>query len=235
MANPHYLGDLERGLGYSFQDPQLLRRALTHSSARGGDSAIRDNERLEFLGDRVLALVIVDALLRAYPDDREGDLARRTNRLVRRETCTEVAQSVDLGQFVILADSEAASGGRQKGTILADAMEAIVGAIFLDAGYQAAKTAILHLWSERIAGVDTVDVDAKTALQEWAQGNNFPLPKYRVVSRSGPDHAPNFVLEVSVGDEISALGEGPSKRIAEQAAAAAALEHQQTSGPRHND
>jgi ribonuclease III len=235
MAKSDPLTDLEKRLGHSFKTPSLLQRALTHSSARGGNVSVRDNERLEFLGDRVLALVIVDALLKAFPDDSEGALARRTNRLVRRETCTEMAQALDLGRFLILADSEIASGGRRKGTILADAMEAVLGAIFLDAGFDAARDVILSLWKHRIHDDAGVDADAKTALQEWAQGNNYPLPNYREVERTGPDHAPRFVAEVTVGDDIHARGEGPSKRIAEQAAAAAALAGQQQSGQRSDD
>jgi len=183
-----------------------------------------DYERLEFLGDRVLGLAIAEYLLQAFPAASEGDLARRFNGLVRKETCAAVAAELDLGPYIHLGDSEAMAGGRRKRTILADACEALLGAAYLDGGWDPAKQLIIEHWSSRLAKVITVPVDAKTALQEWVQGQaNTKLPRYVLVSNSGPDHAPEFVYEVQVTGCGPAQGTGPSRRAAEQAAAAALL------------
>lgn len=214
---------LANRLDHNFSNPELLRRALTHSSARTRVSRSHDYERLEFLGDRVLGLVISELLIERFPDAREGDLARRFNRLVRKETCAEVAEEIDLGEFVIMSASEAESGGRGKQTILGDACEAVLGAVFRDAGYEAARAVIRRFWSERL-GDDTVPLrDAKSALQEWAQGRSLPLPEYSETAREGPDHAPRFTTSVKVEGLKPATGEGASKRAAEQSAAAAML------------
>ncbi|MEM7775979.1 MAG: ribonuclease III [Pseudomonadota bacterium] len=214
----------EKALGYKFKDRDLLQRALTHASARGDGYRV-DNERLEFLGDRVLGLAVSEALWRADPLRREGDMARHFNRLVRRETCADVARTIKLGDDLILSESEAASGGRSKDTILADAMEAVLGAIFVEAGYDRVRKTILSLWEDGLDAVDeTAPPDPKSALQEWAQGRGHSLPRYAEVSREGPDHAPSFVAEVAIDGLEPARGAGASKRQAEQVAARTMLE-----------
>ena len=215
--------ELEGRIGYRFKDRTLLKKALTHSSVRQASANRRDNERLEFLGDRVLGLAIAELLSEVYPSASEGELARLYNRLVRGGTCAEVARQLDLGASLVLSDSEAGSGGRDKETILADACEALLGAIFLEAGYDKARDVVRNLWSDRLE-VSLVDVaDAKSALQEWAQGQGLDLPDYVEIARDGPDHAPRFTSEVRIKSKKPARGEGASKRAAEQAAATALL------------
>ena len=176
----------------------MLERALTHASVRGGKTERSDNERLEFIGDRVLGLAIAEILNKQYPDASEGELARRYNRLVRGEACAKVSRAIGLGVHLILSESEADSGGREKTTILADAAEALLGAVFLDGGFEKARTVVRKLWQDQSEPVPEVAVDAKSALQEWAQGQGLALPKYIVVSRKGPDHAPHFTAEVTI-------------------------------------
>ena len=223
MAAVRKLKDLEARVGHVFKDRALLKKALTHSSVRQASAKRRDNERLEFLGDRVLGLAIAELLSEAYPLASEGELARLYNRLVRGGTCAEVARQLDLGASLVLSDSEAGSGGRDKETILADACEALLGAIFHEAGYDKARDVVRRLWSDRLE-VSLVDVaDAKSALQEWAQGQGLDLPDYVEIARDGPDHAPRFTSEVRIKSKKPARGEGASKRAAEQAAATALL------------
>lgn len=223
MLRPRKFKDLETKLGYKFKDPRLLERALTHASVRGGKVARSDNERLEFIGDRVLGLAIAEALNKQYPEANEGELARRYNRLVRGEACAKVARNIGLGAHLILSESEADSGGRNKTTILADAAEALLGAVFIDGGFEKARGVVTKLWQDQSEPVPEVAVDAKSALQEWAQGQGLALPRYTVVSRKGPDHAPRFTAEVLIAGRAPAQGEGASKRIAEQSAASALL------------
>lgn len=223
MPKRHPLADLEKTLDYSFRSAHLVERALTHSSARGAKLKPRDNERLEFIGDRVLGLAIAELLGEDLPHAREGELARNFNQLVRRETCALIARRIHLGDFLILSDSEAESGGRDKDTILADAMEALLAAVFLDGGFDEARTLIRRLWREVSGDLPERVQDPKSALQEWAQGLGLPLPQYVEVGRSGPDHAPVFVSEVRVKSRSAAQGRGVSKRGAEQAAAEAML------------
>lgn len=211
----------EDRIGYWFRKPDLLTRALTHASA----TAAASNERLEFLGDRVLGIVIAEKLYALYPDDPEGMLALKFNALVRSEACTRAAEKIGLGEFLILANSESSSGGRRKGAILAGACEAVIAAIYLDGGFEAARRFIETNWDEQIADLRTDMRDAKTALQEWAQARKGgEAPVYKTVKREGPDHAPRFSVEVSVPGREPAMGEGSSKRDAEQAAARAMLE-----------
>jgi ribonuclease III len=222
---------LEKALGHRFKNQQLIEIALTHASMRGGKPQHSDNERLEFIGDRVLGLVIAEALSEKFPSASEGELARRYNRLVRGEACARVARAVAIGDYLILSESEAGSGGRAKGTILADAMEAVLGAIFLDGGFEPARTVVRRLW----AGLDdhattSAGPDAKSALQEWAQGRGLALPEYVEISRKGPDHAPRFTSEVRITGCAPARGEGASKRAAEQAAARMLLEREGVAG-----
>jgi ribonuclease-3 len=223
MLRPRKFKELETKLGHRFKDPGLLERALTHASVRGGKIARFDNERLEFIGDRVLGLAIAEILNQQYPEASEGELARRYNGLVRGEACAKVARNMGLGAHLILSESEADSGGRDKTTILADAAEALLGAVFIDGGFEKARTVVRKLWQEQSEPVPEVAVDAKSALQEWAQGQGLALPKYTVVSRKGPDHAPRFTAEVIITGRAPAQGEGASKRIAEQAAATVLL------------
>ncbi|MDP5333989.1 MAG: ribonuclease III [Paracoccaceae bacterium] len=213
---------LEGRIGYQFQRPELLLRAVTHSSM---SSATRDdNQRLEFLGDRVLGLVMAEALLARDAKATEGQLAPRYNALVRKEACADVARQIALGDVLKLGRSDMISGGRRKLALLGDAMEALIAAVYLDAGFDPARALILRLWGERIGAVDDDARDAKTALQEWAQARGLPPPKYVELKRSGPDHAPVFTMaaQLETGDSESATA--GSKRQAEQAAAKALLD-----------
>jgi len=206
-----------------------VSEALTHRSALDRNPKLKSafpngNERLEFLGDRVLSLAMADLLLRRFPNDREGELARRHAALVRAETLVEIAQAIGLGVHIRLGDSERAGGEAVKPNILADAMEALLGAIFLDAGFAPAAVCVERLWGERIVSSTTSARDAKTALQEWAQARRLPLPAYRETGREGPPHAPVFVVEVVIKGQEPALGRGGSKREAERQAARALLD-----------
>ncbi len=215
--------ELTGRLGYEFKNIALLTRALTHSSAGDKSLSIRSNERLEFLGDRVLGLVIADMLLQAYRDSDEGELALRFNALVRRETCAEVARELDLGRALLLSGGEAQSGGRKNQSILGDTCEAVIAAIYLDGGFEEARKFIEHNWKERLLKLKTPPRDAKTALQEWAQARKLSPPRYELIERSGPDHAPCFTISLEAADREEISARGPSKRNAEQAAARAFL------------
>lgn len=171
----------------------------------------------------MLGLAIAELLAERYPQAREGELARRYNRLVRKDACAEVARELNLGAHIIMGGGEAGAGGRKKSTILSDACEALLGAIFKDGGFEPARRLIRALWEARLAADEHVPVDAKTALQEWAQGRKLDLPRYVKVSREGPDHAPIFTVEVRIAGLEAGRGDGPSKQIAEQAAACAVL------------
>lgn len=217
---------LEKRLGYRFKNEALLARALTHASLRGSKKVREDNERLEFVGDRVLGLAIVELLEETYPTATEGELARHLNRLVRGETCAAVGRALGLGEFLMLSESEAGSGGRLKATILADAVEAVLGAIFLEAGYKKARDVVRRLWENEEVSFGNAAADPKSALQEWAQGQGLALPSYVEVERTGPDHAPSFTSEVRIKGKTPARGKGASKRAAEQAAASAMLERE---------
>ncbi len=211
----------EPALGHRFADPALLRQALTHSS--GSTDRMRSNERLEFLGDRVLGLVVADMLYERFPDEEEGALARRHAALVQRESLARVSRGIGLPDHLILSMGEAETGGRENDSLLADACEAVIAALYLDGGLDAARDFVHAHWSALMEENPTPPKDAKTALQEWAQGRGKPLPSYREVSREGPDHAPTFTIEVSVEGLDPAIGTGSSKRLAAQAAAEAML------------
>ncbi|WP_425074173.1 ribonuclease III [Sagittula sp. S175] len=213
---------LENRLGHTFQDKARLRRALTHSSMSG--SGREDNQRLEFLGDRVLGLVMAEALLAHDRGASEGQLAPRYNALVRKETCADIARDLGVGEALKLGRSEQMSGGRRKQALLGDAMEALIAAVYLDAGFEVARDLILRLWADRIAGVEDDAKDAKTALQEWAQARKMPPPTYAEVERSGPDHAPVFTIEARLDSGETARATAGNKRQAEQAAAKALLD-----------
>ncbi len=212
----------QRRLGYEFKNPELLVRALTHGSV--SSSTRPDNQRLEFLGDRVLGLVMATALLEADKKASEGQLAPRFNALVRKEACADVARQIDLGAVLKLGRSEMLSGGRRKQALLGDAMEAVIAAIYRDAGFEAARDVILALWGDRIHKVEADARDAKTSLQEWAQARGQKPPSYVEVKRSGPDHAPIFTIAARLQDGTEAQATAGSKRQAEQAAAKALLE-----------
>ncbi|MCG6883642.1 MAG: ribonuclease III [Silicimonas sp.] len=211
-----------RRLGHGFGEPELLIRALTHASISSPQRP--DNQRFEFLGDRVLGLVIADALLKSDPSAREGQLAPRYNALVRKETCAEIARELGLGEVLKLGRSEMKSGGRRKNALLGDAMEAVIAAVYLDAGYLAAETLVLRLWQTRIATVGEDARDAKTSLQEWAQARGYAPPDYVELDRTGPDHAPVFTIEVRLANGQRATASAPSKRAAEQIAARTLLD-----------
>lgn len=212
------LGALEARLGYVFTHEELLARALTHVSA-----AAPSYQRLEFLGDRVLGLCVAEMLYVAYPDATEGELSRRLSDLVRRESCADVAIAWDIGPHLTLGSGEMHSGGRRNRAILADACEAILGAVFLDGGYAAARGLVERAFAERLTAARQPLRDPKTALQEWAQGRGLPTPTYELVDRSGPDHAPTFQVAAKVPGLAGAIGRGASKRAAEQDAAQSLL------------
>ncbi|MHB1101249.1 MAG: ribonuclease III [Devosia sp.] len=211
---------LEARLGYRFADPDLLDRALTHSSAVSPGKRIeRSYQRLEFLGDRVLGLVVADMLYRKFPKANEGELSRSLNTLVRKETCAAIARELDLGSELNLGESEARTGGAKKEAILGDVAEAVIGAIYCDGGLGHAFEIVERLFGEHIGQAGTERADAKTTLQEWAQGRGLEPPLYVEVERTGPDHAPMFTISVQLGkfDAVTAIG--PSKKLAEHKAA----------------
>ncbi len=211
----------EERIGYTFRDPAILREALTHASMSSPTRA--DNQRLEFLGDRVLGLVIAETVLNEDIQATEGQLAPRFNALVRKEACADVARTIDLGPVLRLGRSEMNSGGRRKKALLGDAMEAVIAAVFLDGGLPEARAMIRRLWGARISQVDHDARDSKTILQEWAQARGMPPPAYREIARAGPDHAPRFTIEVCLQNGQSVQAEAGSKRLAEQGAASALL------------
>ncbi len=208
-------------IGHDFATPEHLSNAITHASISSANRP--DNQRLEFLGDRVLGLVMAEALLSADPEAAEGTLAPRFNALVRKETCAAVARDIGLGTVLKLGRSEMMSGGRRKEALLGDAMEAVIAAVYLDAGFAAAQATILRLWASRIASVETDARDAKTSLQEWAQARRMAPPTYTETGREGPDHAPVFTIEARLETGESQIASATSKRAAEQAAATALL------------
>lgn len=212
---------LEAKLGYHFHDKALLASALTHSSS-ADDS---NYERLEFLGDRVLGLVMAQALFEHFPQENEGGLARRHSALVQGRTIAVIGQMNDIGDFIIMSDAERASGGGAKENIISDVLEAMLGAIFIDGGFAAAQSVILRLWGDNIDTLTEAPLDPKTELQEWAQARGLPLPTYDIVEKSGPDHAPEFVIEVRIEGHKPVTANGASRRAAEKTAARVMLRH----------
>lgn len=209
-------------IGHDFRRPELLARAVTHASLSSPTRP--SNERLEFLGDRVLGLSIATALFQQDGSAAEGQLAPRFNALVRQETCAEIAREVGLGDVLKLGRSEMLSGGRRKEALLGDALEAVIAAIYLDAGFDAARDTVLRLWGDRIAAAARADTrDPKSSLQEWAQARGLPPPTYAETARSGPDHQPVFTVEARLANGETASGTAPGKRAAEQSAARALL------------
>ena len=222
MKKSEAIRSFEQRLGYEFSNLSLLIEALTHSSI--ASDFRKDNQRLEFLGDRVLGLVMAEALLEVDQTAPEGTLAPRFNALVRKETCAEVARQIELGGVLKIGRSEMLSGGRRKDALLGDGMEAVIAAIYKDGGFEVAKTIIINLWGDRIKNVKGDARDAKTMLQEWAQARGQNPPNYEVMSQSGPDHAPDFLVKVILDSGETSEALAGSKRQAEQMAAKALLQ-----------
>jgi ribonuclease III len=226
------LATLELRIGYRFSDPELLRRALTHSSLAnelrtGPGGPVTDNEQLEFLGDSVLGFLIAEALVRRYPEFREGELSRHKAHLVSAAHLHGVARRLDVGSFLDLGRSEEMSGGRAKKTLLVDGLEAVIAAMFLDGGLEIARKFVAeHILdapydADEDAGTDIQPAIAnfKSALQELAQSRKLPQPRYNIVRERGPEHSKTFTVEVRVGKDWTGQAEGPTKKIAAQRAA----------------
>jgi ribonuclease III len=209
---------LEAKIGHGFADPELLAQALTHVSAAGGAYA-KSYQRLEFLGDRVLGLAVADMLYATFPKASEGDLSRRLSELVRKETCADVAASWGIGPYLRLGGGEVQSGVRKNRSVLADACEAVLGAVFLDGGYPAARGVVERAFSERMKAFQKPPSNPKAALQEWTLGRGLGTPLYETVEQFGPHHAPRFRIAVRIEGFEAAMGQGSSKRAAEQDAA----------------
>ncbi len=216
------LQDIQVRLEYRFANPELLQEALTHASTVTSGKRI-SYERLEFLGDRVVGLVVAALLLECFPEEVEGLLAKRFAVLVSREALAEVAGDLNLPAAIVMAPSEEAGGGRENSATLADVCEAVIGAVFLDGGYEPAASLVRRLWRVRTMEERRPPRDPKTALQEWAQARGLPLPRYREVCREGPAHAPDFTIEVQVGSFSPEQGQGRTKRQAERQAAESLL------------
>jgi ribonuclease-3 len=216
---------LEARLGYSFSDRTLLERALTHASTQSqGRSDIHHNERLEFLGDRVLGLTVARALYDAAPDGDPALLSKRLNYLVSREVCAEVARVIGIAEAF---EVQKQSGLRKNDTALSDTCEAVIAAVYMDAGFDRAAQVVLRLWEGPLSKpIDLVAINPKTALQMWAQAAGKPLPIYRVVDRLGPAHAPVFTIEVTVEGIAPMTAQGRSRQEAEKTAAQALLERE---------
>ncbi len=208
-------------IGHTFRHPDLLVQAVTHASLSSPTRP--DNQRLEFLGDRVLGLVMAEALLSADTKAAEGQLAPRFNALVRKETCADVAREMGLGDVMKLGRSEMMSGGRRKEALLGDALEALIAAVYLDGGFTAAQGVVLRMWGGRVGAVDADARDAKTSLQEWAQARGMAPPAYTEAAREGPDHQPVFTVQVQLENGEAEVAKAGAKRQAEQQAARALL------------
>ena len=220
--------ELERRIGHTFADRDLLERALTHASVGDGAREVRHNERLEFLGDRVLNLCAAERLMALDPDAREGEMSRRLASLVNYHACARAAERAGLPPALRLSASASKVGARRSDAVLGDACEALIAALYLDGGLEAARAFFERFWAEAFEHLDTPRAkDPKTQLQEWAQGQALPLPSYEVVSRTGPAHAPVFTVAVRVQGFGEARGEGGSRQAAEKAAARAMLVKQE--------
>ena len=218
------VAELERRIGYVFDDRELLERALTHASVGDGARAVRHNERLEFLGDRVLNLCAAERLMALDPDAREGEMSRLLASLVNYHACARAAKRAGLPEAMRMSASATKVGARKSDAVLGDACEALIAAIYIDGGLEAARTFFLKFWAEELDGLHEPRVkDPKTQLQEWVQGMGLPLPNYEIVSREGPSHAPCFTVEVQVKGIGAERGEGTSRQAAEKAAAQSML------------
>ena len=210
MKNTHHQKEISKLLDYQFRNNRLLEEALTHSSAR--KSSKLNNERLEFLGDRVLGLVIAEELLRKNPNSTEGEIATYYNSLVKKETCAFIAKEIGLENLLTLGKSVKRTNDRQKDKILGNAIEALIGAIFLDAGFEISKQLVLKVWRKQIDIVRDIEAHAKTALQELLQSKGQEPPTYKQISRTGPDHDPDFCVEVVLGSGLNAIGKWLDKK-----------------------
>lgn len=220
-------------LGHAFRDPDLLERALTHASVgegagqAEGRKPVQDNQRLEFLGDRVLGLLTAERLMRDFPTADEGEMSSRLHGLVDKAACARVAEALGVGPAMRLSPGETKQGGRRREGVLGDAMEAILAAVFYDGGLDAARRVFEHAWAAELAAPPARAVsNPKSALQEWALGQGRPLPSYRVVERTGSDHAPIFTVEAAVQGLEPLTGKGRSRQDAEKAAATALLQRE---------
>ena len=222
MKNTVHQREIDRLFDYRFKNNRLLEEALTHASARKSSKV--NNERLEFLGDRVLGLVVAEELLRINPNSTEGQIATYYNSLVKKETCAAIAKDIGLENLLTIGKSVTRTNDRKKEKILGNAMEALIGAIFLDGGFRSAKELVLKVWRKHIDTVRDIEAHAKTALQEYLQSRGEKPPTYRQISRTGPDHDPDFVVEVSLVSGLKAVGSGSTKRMAETKAAEQVLE-----------
>lgn len=209
------LQKLEEIIGYKFKDQHLLERALTHSSTN--DSF--NYQRLEFLGDRVLGLVMAHALFEEFRGENEGGLAKRHTVLVQGQTCAVIGQAHGIGDFIILSESEREAGGHLNENIISDVVESLLGAVYLDGGYKIAQRVILKLWGDNIKTLEEAPQDPKTELQEWVQARGLELPKYDIIDKSGPDHSPVFIVRLTIEGEDPIIAEGPSRRQAEKTVA----------------
>jgi ribonuclease III len=217
---------LAERLGHDFADLDLLAEAVTHPSIAARPKAKKpapNFDRLEFLGDRVVGLAVADLLYRRYPRAAAGELSRRFNALVRQESLARVAASVALGGYLRLSPGERGSGGADKPAILADACESVIAALYLDGGMAAVQSFVAATFGAALDDAAGADKDAKTSVQEWAAAQGLAPPVYAVIEKSGPPHAPVFVVSANLAPDLRSRGEGPSKRAAEQAAAQALL------------
>ena len=215
-TNPARLDEISERLGYRFRNLALLTEALTHGSTQKHKG---DYQRLEFLGDRVLGLVIAEHLFRAHPGDEEGQLTHVLSSLVRSEACAEAGDTIGLSDLVIIGAGERAKGMNLNRTVLGDAMEALVAAIYLDSGLDEARAFVLRCWDAQLKAPKLAAKDPKTFLQEWALARALPIPAYKIISREGPEHEPVFVVSVEVKDRPPAEGTAKAKRAAEMDAA----------------
>ena len=214
------VAELERLIGHAFHDRELLERALTHASVGDGARAVRHYERLEFLGDRVLNLMAAERLMAIDSEAREGEMSRLLASLVNFHACARVARQIGLPAALRLSASATKIGARESDSVLGDACEALIAALYIDGGLETARGFFLRFWAQEFAGLGEPRArDPKTQLQEWAQGRGLPLPAYEIVSRAGPDHAPCFTVQVSVEGYETETAQGRSKQEAEKAAA----------------
>jgi ribonuclease-3 len=214
------VAELERRVGHEFKDRELLERALTHASVGDGAKAVRHNERLEFLGDRVLNLCAAERLMALDPDAREGEMSRLLASLVNYHACARAAQRAGLPDAMRLSASATKVGARRSDAVLGDACEALIAALYIDGGLECARAFFLKFWEEEFERLHEPRAkDPKTQLQEWAQARGLPLPAYQVLEREGPDHAPAFTVEVGVEGFPPERGRGRSRQDAEKAAA----------------
>lgn len=212
------LAQLCARLGYVFKDPELLQQALTHGSS---SRKAKDYERLEFLGDRVLSLVIADALFHAHSKEKEGKLAARHSAVVRGDVCASVGEAMGLAEYIKVGDTEKKTGVHRMKSVLGDAVEALIGAIYIDGGLEPARLVVLRYWTDALKKPETVEKDAKTFVQEWVLAKALPLPRYELAGRLGPEHRPEFTVRLLIEKHGVTDGAGPTKQQAEMAAAQA--------------